>query len=175
MVPISQFYIDKEPPNAQQIRSMLGGEAPPPNEGGSGSGSGSQLPPPPASKDELPAGGHEVAEPEHTQGEGREADPHPSVPDVEGPVTTTVALPSGRDVPEEQDGATDEPPVPLDEADQTTIDTGAAEDAAQDTHDTRDTQLSSGARGAGYENMDDISLGGESARGDDANSEVDLS
>ena len=112
MVPTSHFYLDREPPNAAAVRaSMQRKSAPaattplsastsyPPtlDVGGTTAegamavpteSTGASLPPTPAAKD-TPKPDYKAL-PE----EGVEAELHPQADDVEGPVTTTVAVPA---------------------------------------------------------------------------------
>lgn len=104
MVPISQYYLDKEPPNAKAVRDMMtrrpsaaarqssaGNEQRVTPEGAAvvpTESTNEDAPPPPASKDSPP-----VSHTETRQGE-IEPEPHPQVDGVEGPITTTIAEPS---------------------------------------------------------------------------------
>lgn len=105
MVPISHFYLDKEPPNAKSIRDMMN-RRPSAAARQSSAGEAQRVtsegvavvptesthedapPPPPASKDSPPISNTEA------QAVGIEPEPHPQVEGVEGPITTTIAEPS---------------------------------------------------------------------------------
>lgn len=163
MVPISHYYLDREPPNAASVRDSIhrrsvaattpttatslpptldaseapevtsdGAAAVPTLSTGDTEAGGISLPPTPAPKD-TPAPSQENFS---SQPEGIEPAPHPQVDDVEGPITTTVAVPADESIEESQDG----------------LATSASEDK-----------------------MDEISLGGGSVRGDADQEDVDLS
>ncbi|UZJ53298.1 hypothetical protein CBS101457_002618 [Exobasidium rhododendri] len=164
MVPISHYYLDKEPPNSASVRDFMhrrsttantpqsatsfpptidaarapattseGAVEVPTLSTGGGSEEGLSLPPTPAAKDDvLPIFGQSS-----TQEERIEPAPHPEVEDIEGPITSTVAVGDA------------EAPV-----------------TASD---------SQGAIGTPDERMDEISLGGGSVKDYGDEEEVDLS
>jgi hypothetical protein len=159
MVPISHYYIDREPPNSASVRDLISRKStsattpqsasfPPtidasqavvpegsvavPTESHGGDGN-IPTPPTPAAKDAPTPEAEETP----SQPEGIEPEAHPKIDDVEGPVTTTVAVP----------------------ADGTAM-------AATD---------SQGGRSTTDDHLEEISLGGRSVKGDGEEEEVDLS
>jgi hypothetical protein len=157
MVPISHYYLDREPPNASSVkeairrRSMAAGTSVDANGSApqlaadgampvpTNSTSASSLPPTPAAKDvPMP---QIMEESNSQQGTNIEPAPHPQVDDVEGPVTTTIALPADDD---------DEGPTGITEP------YGSLPTQSED-------------------NLEEISLGGGSQRDDGEEEEIDLS
>lgn len=166
--------MDKEPPNAAKVREFLGrgagsnlpsesdrradDDADP--EAGPSVVHDESIPPTPASKDyDHPS---TLVADSHAEGEGREPAAHPEVEGIEGPATTTVAVSE-----EEQDGTavlTEDgaPAVPV-------PDTEGHDPALQPNESVSGLSTDESK-------MDEISLGGESVKGDAAaEEEIDLS
>jgi hypothetical protein len=156
--------MDKEPPNAAQLRKSIARKSIPstPNDVAVGPRDES-VPPTPATKDDNvppPPPPQKEEDPiKHTTED--EPESHPSVPEVEGPITTTIALPEGE---ENEKSIIPDPKTPV----------AAVEVQAEGTADILHTSESAGGLSTGEDKMDEISLGGESVRGD-AEEEIDLS
>lgn len=155
--------MDKEPPNAAQLRKSIGRKSIPstPNDSAVGPRDES-IPPTPATKDDSvpPPPPQKEEDPVKQTGEEiKEAETHPNEPEVEGPNTTTIAIEEGAN---EEDAI--EHPTPA----------TAVEVQSEGVVDGLTASESAGGLSASEDKMDEISLGGESVRGD-AEEEIDLS
>ena len=159
--------MDKEPPNAAQLRKSIGRKSIPstPNDVAIHQGSlgprDESIPPTPATKDDY------VPPPpppqkEEESAKGKEAETHPDVPEIEGPITTTIAVPEGEN---EENAIKDQTPAATVE-----VQSEGTTAAVDGLH----TSESASGLSVGEDKMDEISLGGESVR-EDAEEEIDLS